>query len=73
MKLLKEKAKIAAMFTVVLGSEVVSKEKGNEYYFKTTTDGSDVYKSPYGMFKEKLIPNDMKYVLESIYKYESEV
>jgi len=70
-KLLKDKAKIAAMFTIVLGMEVQYNKEDNKYFFKTMTEGSDVYKSPFGMFPSRLIDNDMKKVIEYIQKYES--
>lgn len=42
-----------------------------KYYFRTETSGYDTCKTPIGMFKESLIPNDLNIVLDSISKYYS--
>ena len=68
-KLLKEKAKPVAMFTVVLQTFVDFKESGADYYFTTQNNGSNVVKSPDGMFDEYLIPNDCNYVIEKMNEY----
>jgi ABC-type dipeptide/oligopeptide/nickel transport system ATPase component len=69
-KLLDDKITLEGLFTIVLFTEVVTGEDNNtNYYFSTQTDGSSTAKSPKGMFEEKLIPNDLKVVAESINSY----
>lgn len=60
-KMLDEKVCIEGMFTVVL--------RCREHKFLTQSDGSDVAKSPIGMFGEAEIDNDLKLVDETIRKY----
>lgn len=57
-KLLDEKVCIEGLFTTVLRAECLN----GEYIFHTKTDGSDVTKSPIGMFDKETIPNDLKAV-----------
>ena len=57
-KLLDEKVCIEGLFTTVLRAECLN----GEYIFHTKTDGSDVTKSPIGMFEKETIPNDLKAV-----------
>jgi len=64
-RLLDEKVSIEAMFTIVLRA---IKEDG-KYVFRTQTDGSDVTKSPMGMFETESIDNDLKAVDEIIRNY----
>lgn len=64
-KLLDQKVCLEGMATVVL--RCVTKEK--KHYFITHTDGSDLAKSPEGMFEEDQIPNDLKAVNETIRNY----
>jgi len=69
-KLLDDKITLEGLFTIVLFTEVVTGEDNNtNYYFSTQTDGSSTAKSPKGMFEEKLIPNDLNLVAESINSY----
>ena len=49
-KLLDEKVCIEGMFTIVLRAMV----DNERYYFKTQSDGSDVCKTPIGMFEDKV-------------------
>lgn len=70
-KLVKEKAKPAAMFTVLLETFVNQTESGAEYGFITQNNGKNTAKSPEGMFDKVKIPNDFKYVLDCINKYEN--
>lgn len=60
-KMLDEKVCIEGMFTVVL--------RCREHKFITQSDGSDVAKSPIGMFDELEIDNDLKLVDAAIRKY----
>lgn len=60
-KMLDEKVCIEGMFTVVL--------RCREHKFLTQSDGSDVAKTPIGMFCDLEIDNDLKLVDETIRKY----
>lgn len=64
-KMLDEKVCLEGMFTIVLRCIV----RDGKHYFSTQNDGSDVSKSPMGMFKEKLIDNDLKAVDDIIREY----
>lgn len=64
-KLLDEKVCIEGMFTIVIRAMV----DNERHYFKTQSDGSDVCKTPIGMFEDKEIDNDLKMVDETIRKY----
>lgn len=64
-KLLDEKVCIEGMFTIVIRAMV----DNERHYFKTQSDGSDVCKTPIGMFGDKEIDNDLKMVDETIRKY----
>lgn len=64
-KLLDEKVCIEGMFTVAL--RCISDE--NRHYFKTQSDGSDISKTPMGMFEDKEIDNDLKIVDTTIREY----
>lgn len=64
-KLLDDKVCVEGMFTIVLRSMC----DGGRYYFRTQTDGSDVAKSPIGMFDDKEIDNDLAVVDKAIRKY----
>ena len=64
-KLLNEKITIEGMFTIVFQSLI---SDGN-YYFKTNGDESTIAKSPLEMFEDKLIPNDLQMVIDSVNKY----
>lgn len=64
-KLLSEKICIEGMFSIVLNTFVNSEG----YYFQTQNNGFNTTKSPRGMFKDLLIPNDLKYVIEKIKQY----
>lgn len=64
-KLLDEKVCIEGMFTIVLRCMA---DKGR-HFFRTQTDGMDVAKSPYGMFEQYEIANDLKLVDQTIRAY----
>jgi Holliday junction resolvase RusA-like endonuclease len=73
-KMLDSKVTLEGLFTMVLYTKVVHDNKtGNKYYFQTQTDGDNTAKSPKDMFEEKLIPNDLLYVVQSLNKYENNV
>ena len=54
-------------FTVVLRTDLIN---GN-YVFRTQTNGADCCKSPYGMFSDELIDNDLKMVDDVICEFEN--
>lgn len=64
-KLLDEKITVEGLFTTVLHS--LSTE--NEYQFLTQNDGHHTAKSPQGMFDEKLIDNDLSFVILKLNEY----
>lgn len=64
-KMLDEKITVEGMFTVVLRAVVRDKE----HLFTTQNNGMDTVKSPIDMFAEEAIPNDLKFVDDSICTY----
>lgn len=64
-KLLDEKINVEGMFSIVLRCDV----KDGEHYFYTQSNGQDCCKSPQGMFTSYTIPNDLKFVDETIRTY----
>lgn len=64
-KLLDEKVTLEGMFTVVLSTNV----SNGKYTFSTQNNGQNTVKSPMGMFEELEIDNDLKFVVDSINKY----
>lgn len=66
-KLLDDKVCVEGLFTIVLRATA----EGGEYKFRTQTDGSDVAKTPIGLFDNEEIDNDLKYVDEHIRDYYS--
>ena len=64
-KLLDEKITLEGMFSIVLKTYV----KDGAYKFATQNNGSDTTKSPIGLFYDKLIDNDLKYVDTMIRNY----
>lgn len=64
-KLLDEKVTLEGLFTVVLKTVV----KDGKYLFQTHNNGMDTVKSPFGMFEEDLIDNDLKAVDKAIRDY----
>ena len=61
-KLLDDKVCIEGLFTIVLRAIA----EGGEYKFRTQTDGSDVTKTPMGLFDTEEIDNDLKVVDNAI-------
>lgn len=59
------------LFTTILYSELEPSPTGESvtYKFRTHSDGVSTCKTPAGMFKEDLIPNDMGYVLKKMNEY----
>jgi len=64
-KMLDEKVCIESMFTIALRCVLSS----GKHVFKTQTDGTDVTKSPDGMFEMDEIPNDLAYVDKTVRAY----
>lgn len=64
-KLLNDKVCVEGMFTIVLRSMY----KDGKYVFSTHTNGTDVTKTPIGMFAEDYIDNDLKEVTKVIREY----
>lgn len=64
-KMLDEKVCIEGMFTIVLRALF----KDNKYIFRTQTDGSDVAKSPMGMFDDLEMDNDLALIDRKICEY----
>lgn len=61
-KLLDEKVCIEGLFTIVLRSAY----EDGKYVFYTQTDGTDVTKTPMGMFEDRTIDNDLKMVDDTV-------
>lgn len=59
---------IEGKFTYVFHALVID----SQYKFLTNNDGIHMAKTPYGMFAEKFIDNDLSYVLEKIKEYSQE-
>lgn len=64
-KMLDEKICLEGMFTIVLKTVV----QENHFYFATVNSGTDTVKAPTDMFASPLIPNDLKFVDDSIRAY----
>lgn len=58
------------LFSIVLWAEVIPSGAGGvSYRFRTQTDGYNNAKSPYGMFEDLHIPNDLGYVAKKVREY----
>lgn len=74
-RLLEDKVNPIGMFTVVLfATTITTPQNGTSYHFITNKhmDNRGILipaKSPIGMFKDKLIPNDMGYIIEQVDNY----
>ena len=64
-KILDEKVCLEGMFTIVLRAT----RNDEKYVFRTQSDGSDVSKSPLGLFEDIEIDNDLKVVDDKIREY----
>ena len=64
-KMLDQQYNIAGLFTTVFETVV---SDGN-YSFLTQNNGANSCKSPKGMFAERLIPNEMQFVIDEMDKY----
>ena len=70
-KLIDDKITWEGLFTIVLQTEVLTKEEGREYTFKTQNNGDSTAKSPAGMFDTVNIPNDLLLVANAIEQYDN--
>jgi hypothetical protein len=72
-RFLDEKIELPGLFTVLLYTKTTwhDQEKKMTYEFVTNRDISYPAKSPYGMFKDLYIPNDLGLVASCIDKYEN--
>lgn len=64
-KMLDEKLVLEGLFSVVL----LAKTDGDRYYFETKNDGQTPVKTPLGMFEDKEIDNDLRFVDKTIREY----
>lgn len=64
-KLLDDKVVIEGRFTLVLQTDI--SESG--YHFLTQGSKSHIAKSPHGMFENRLIPNDLAFVIDKMNSY----
>jgi len=65
-KMLDDKICLAGLFTIVLYSTMID----DRYVFLTQSTSNAIAKSPLGMFEEKIIENDLSYVINKINEYE---
>jgi hypothetical protein len=71
-KMVDEKLSLEGLFSIVLFGKVKKeKEGGVRYVFETTNNGENTCKSPWGMFTDTEIPNDLAFVKKAIHEYEN--
>jgi hypothetical protein len=74
-RLLDNQIDLPSYFTYMLYTKVLTPSKDlkqeDRYKYVTNDDGTREAKTPYGCFKDLEIPNDMKYVIDTIEKYEN--
>lgn len=64
---------LEGLFTYVLFTKVIQDESNSvQYKFITNSDGTCTAKSPMGLFDNRLIDNDLNYVIDTIIKYNEE-
>lgn len=68
-KLLDEKVTLEGMFTVILHSKIID----GRYVFINQNDGIHLAKSPMGLFADKIIDNDLQYVLTNLYEFNDDI
>lgn len=70
-KLLDSTITLEGLFTYVLFTKVFKDDASGtiQYKFITNSDGTCTAKTPMGMFKDTLIDNDLKYVIDTIKAY----
>ena len=69
-KLIDDKITWEGLFSIVLMTDIIRKDDGVEYVFRTQSDGTNTCKSPMGMFEDLYIPNDLLLVAKAIEDYE---
>jgi ABC-type dipeptide/oligopeptide/nickel transport system ATPase component len=69
-KLTDEKLTLEGLFTTILYTDVANINKSIQYRFVTNHDGVYPAKSPYGMFPELYIKNDLGAVVDYIKKFD---
>tara|TARA_R100001460_G_scaffold19735_2_gene40982 strand:+ start:559 stop:1272 length:714 start_codon:yes stop_codon:yes gene_type:complete len=69
-KMLDDKVKLEGLFTIVLyGKSTFDNKKGAQRSFVTNLDGQYPAKSPFGMFDELYIKNDLGLVIDTMNDY----
>lgn len=68
-KMVAEKITPEGLFTYVFHAMVIPGEDKMEYKFLTNTDGEHVAKTPFGMFEDSLIDNDLAEIIKVIDAY----
>ena len=70
---LDEKVELQGLFTVLLYTKTTWNETDKKLSYQFVTNRDNIYpaKSPYGMFKDLYIPNDLGYVAKCIDEYEN--
>jgi hypothetical protein len=72
-KMIDNSLTLEALFSTVLFCTNKKQDDGTiKYGFSTQTDGANTCKSPMDMFDDSFIPNDIKYVLDAMIKYEND-
>lgn len=66
------KGKLEKEFEIVLWSNILRGEEGNQFVFQTISDGERPAKAPMEMFEDTFIPNDVQHVLETVHAYYAE-
>jgi len=69
-KLIGQNIEPEAYFHMVLYTEVVMENGKPNYYFLTQNNGKNTCRSPFGLFNDVKIPNDLSYVLSEYKEYE---
>ena len=72
-KMLTNAINLDGLFSYIIYSERYVSDTDDEvkYRFKTRTDGNDTCRSISGCFEDKYIEPDMKYVIDTINKFEN--
>jgi len=68
-KMLDNQVVMEGLFTIVLYTHIECKGDDCKYYFVTNKYGKYLSKSPYGMFNELKIPNNLQVVSDTIREY----
>jgi len=64
------KGKVAKEFEIALWTKVVeADDAADQYKFVTNGDPTNESKSPFEMFEDRLIPNDLNHVLKTSFEY----